>query len=235
MKRFVLSLILLALASPAFAAAPALDASGPFEGGKVMSSKDKSNCKLAIRLAARLQHIKGKITRDQMQTVMRATEIKDAWPVVTDSIQDMVLEDQGLKGKLRGPGEWLQWLLDNFPAILDMIMKIIALFSQNLPLDNAPMVASTAGEIAMTEDLMLPDGTMFVSWAGRGSCATCPSAGVCEAAEAPLQSQTIVGRPVEAPALQYQALQPARNALRAGGRLLTRPWRIRGRSCSSCR
>ena len=168
MKRWLIVVLCLMFGGPLFTcvAADKPQSGGPFEGGNVMSAREKSDCKLAIRLAARLQRLKGQITREQLQTVLSATDNKEAWAVVSDHVADMATEQtlQGTKAGPRAAGGWLQWILDNFPQILQMITQIVALFSDALP-----------GDVPLYVDAM-PEG---LALCGGGGCprigCQCPS------------------------------------------------------------
>ena len=231
MRSILTTVLILAFGGPLFASDPPaapVGKAGPFEGGSVMNAADKTNCKLAIRLAARLQRIKGKISRSELQTVLNATDNREAMEVVNSHVQDMVLE-QAFSGQKAGPraaGGWLQWILDNFPQILQMVMQIIGLFSQDLPPDG--MLFCTLD----TQDMQL------CGW-GRG-CAGGQCTTLATAIEAPVlmpmpdQPRTVLKTPV---LIQHEPLRNAakatvfesRRVLRGIGRRVAAPFRwLRG-------
>lgn len=185
------AVLLIALAgqlSMAAETAAPVEKGGPFAGGRTMNAREKSDCKLAVRLSARLMRIKGQISKQDLQTVLNATDTKDAWEVCCEHIGDMVCEDamQGKNPKVNAPGGWLQWILDNFPQIMQMIMQIIALFSQDMPATDMQYVADY-GEVMLCS---LVDEAPVLEYS-TGPCA----AGACRG-QVVTSAPVVVGQPI---------------------------------------
>lgn len=80
-----------------------------------------------VRLAARMAMRRGLISREEMRTVQRAVDHDECCSELCEDLNFAMQTSAAGTSALAGAGI-LQWLLDNWPQIMQMIQQLIALF-----------------------------------------------------------------------------------------------------------
>ena len=99
--------------------------------GDLLTGRQASDCKFAVRMAARSQLRKGKITREQFKQIDSVLDSKVQSKELAESVAYSMQDQYGAAGarsRFGAPG-FLQWIIDNWPKIMEMIQQIIALFN----------------------------------------------------------------------------------------------------------
>jgi hypothetical protein len=112
------------------------DAAAGAAGGIKLDAQSDAKLKGALRFVARVQMWGGKIDRKDFNAICRALDDKKVWAEASTQIAYMAAEQSKASGgPYAAPQDWLKFLFDNLPAILEMIKTLISLFSQMMPPD----------------------------------------------------------------------------------------------------
>ena len=166
----------------------------------ILNGQQSANCRSQIRWAARVTLWRGEITRADFNAYQSVLDKPAAAQELTEQIAYSMAQECSATGKKPAftPGGFLQWILDNWPAIMQMIQTLIGLFSQAELPDAPALVDSDPGPFTFCAwpAIFHPQGTCTAE-----TCTPAPPAPPVTAAP-PAETRQPVFTPRQGPFMQ---------------------------------